>query len=182
MRLVRDSMVREVVAVASDTSLEAVARLFALNDVSGAPVVDDAGRPLGVITQPDLVDPGRPRSGQVGRTVYYRVWNGDVRAMGVIAPPVVPMPGVATDVMTTPLLTVDRNAPIAEAARVMVRERVHRLFIVEKGRIMGVVSALDCLRALVGGDVLPERHEKGRQVTTAPTMAPASTSQAELTR
>jgi CBS domain-containing protein len=148
MSLVRDAMVREVVAVASDTSLEAVARLFVLSDVSGAPVIDDSGHPLGVVSQRDLIDSERPRSGGEGRPVYYRVWNGEIRAMGIVTGPLARASGVAADVMSNPLLTIETGASIQEAARRMLSEHVHRLFVVEKGRLIGVVSALDCLRHL----------------------------------
>jgi CBS domain-containing protein len=154
MSIVRDAMVREVVAVASDTSLDAVARLLALNDISGAPVVDDDGRPMGVVSQRDLIDAERPRSGREGRTSYYRVWNGDVRAIGLLGTTPPPVRGVAADVMSSPLMTIDAGAGIDEAARRMLRGHIHRLFVVERGKVVGLVTALDCLRALVGAGPL----------------------------
>lgn len=144
-------MIRDVVAVAGDTSLDAVARVFALNDISGAPVIDDQGRPLGAISQSDLLDAERRRSGLEGSPFYYRVWNGDIRTMGTVTAAPRPQRGVAADVMSSPLLTIDADLGVEEAARLMVRERVHRLFVVDRGRVVGLVSALDCLRALVAG-------------------------------
>jgi CBS domain-containing protein len=150
MSTVRDAMVREVVAVASDTSLDAVARLFALNGISGAPVIDDDGRLLGVISQSDLTDAERARSGAPGRPLYYRVWNGDIRAMGVVSLVPEPLRGVAADVMSTALVAIEHDATIEAAARRMLAEHVHRLLVVERGRVVGLISALECLRALIG--------------------------------
>ncbi len=150
MSTVREAMVREVIAVASDTSLDAVARLFALNGISGAPVIDDDGRLLGVISQSDLTDAERVRSGCDGRPLYYRVWNGDIRAMGIVSLVPEPAHGVAADVMSTGLVAIEHDASIETAARRMLSERVHRLLVVERGRVVGLISALDCLRALLG--------------------------------
>ncbi len=146
MTLVQDVMVHDVVAVAGDTSLDAVRRLFALHQISGAPVIDDDGRVVGVVSQADVIDPERPRSGTSGRTFYYRVWNGDIRATGTLLPAPAPEPGTAADVMSSPVLCIDHKATLDEAATRMLDARVHRLFVTRKGKIVGLVTALDCLR------------------------------------
>ncbi len=150
MRHVSDAMVRDVVALAGNTSLDAASRLFTLHQISGAPVVDEDGRPVGVVSRSDLLDAERPRSGQPGGRLYYRIWNGQIRATGMLTDAPAPDPGVASDVMTSPLVTIAEDAPIEEAARRMLAMRVHRLFVVKGDRLVGVLSALDCLRALVG--------------------------------
>ncbi len=150
MTRVSDAMVRDVVALASDTSLDAVSRLLCVHQISGAPVIDETGHHIGVVSHHDLLDPERPRSGDVGRRVYYRVWNGNIRAVGLVTSTPAPEPGVAADVMSSPLYTIDPEAPVEEAARRMVDMHVHRLFVVDKGRVIGLLTALDCLRAIVG--------------------------------
>jgi CBS domain-containing protein len=150
MRLVRETMVRELLAVSCDTSLDAVARVLAINNISGAPVVDDEGRPVGVISQSDLIDADRQRSGGSGQSCYYRVWNGEIRAMGTVAETPSPRPGVAADVMSTNVLTIESDASVEEAARRMLAAHVHRLLVVSRGKVVGLISALDCLGALVG--------------------------------
>ena len=58
---VTDCMSREIFAVAPETSLEVAARLFSGRHISGAPVVDEATRAVGVLTLNDLCDPDRAR-------------------------------------------------------------------------------------------------------------------------
>jgi len=98
---------------------------------SAAPVLDDAGRPVGVVSRTDVV-------------VYERA-----RA----APPADPGGAVrAADLMTPTVFSVPPGVPAREVAREMVRQNVHRLFVVEGGVLIGVISALDLLRHFSAGD------------------------------
>jgi len=73
MRFVRDAMVRDIIALAPDTAIDAISQLFSLNCISAAPVIDRTGRVLGIVSQTDLLDAERPRSGAQGQHFYYRV-------------------------------------------------------------------------------------------------------------
>jgi CBS domain-containing protein len=142
---VEDVMTREVLAVAADTSLETAARLLASRHISGAPVIDDQGRAVGVITQSDLCDPDRDVTGKLGRSLFYRVGE---RATAALGGERVHTVGVVADVMSPFVLSVSPQTPIAEAARLMVHDEVHRLLVVKGGKLVGIVSAMDVLRAL----------------------------------
>jgi len=156
MRHVSDAMVRDVVALTGETSLDAASRLFTLHQISGAPVVDDVGRPLGVVSRSDLLDIERPRSGTPGSRFYYRIWNGDICAVGLLTPQTpTEQPGVVKDVMSAPMVTIGADATVEEAGRIMVDLHVHRLFVLDNGRLVGIVSALDCLRAVLADGARP---------------------------
>src|SRR6185503_6720248 len=79
---VEDIMTQDVIAVGPRTSLAAVVQLFLHHNITGAPVVDEEGRPLGMVTSTDLIDPSH-RSTAVGLPRYYRMWRGDVRIIGI---------------------------------------------------------------------------------------------------
>src|SRR5262249_50778296 len=140
MSVVENVMVREVIAVARDTSLAAVARLFALHRIAGAPVVDDNGRPMGIVSRTDLVDPDRRRARRAGPTLFYHLRDGDITAVGTLLADPAGGHGVAEDVMSAPLITIDHRASLADAARRMVDEGVRRLFVSRRGKIVGMVS------------------------------------------
>ncbi len=142
---VKDVMTRNVFAVAPDTSLETAARLLATRRVSGAPVVDRDGRPVGVITQTDLVDPDRERSNDPGRSVYYRVGGGPRE---IDCEDAALAEGVVADVMSPFVLSVGSDADVEDAARRMLTDKVHRLLVVDAERIVGIISTLDVLGAL----------------------------------
>ncbi len=97
--------------------------------ISGAPVIDAAGRPVGVLTQTDLVIHFRERSRTAGGP-------GEDRAL-------------VRDLMTPAVFTLRPDAPAATVIEHMRALNVHRLFVVgNDGLLVGVVTALDVLRHL----------------------------------
>jgi CBS domain-containing protein len=160
MKLVKDVMIRDIVALAPDTSIEAAGRLLALHSISAAPVVDAEGRALGVVSLSDIASPNSPRSSAQGKHFYYRIWRGQIHAEGIVCYEPSTQHGVASDVMSVPLVTIDADAGVDEAARRLLVSHIHRLFVVEDGRVTGVISALDCLRTLVGGESAAESPQE----------------------
>lgn len=144
MPLVMDVMTREVFAVGPDTSLETAARLLTERRVSGAPVIDEHHRVVGVISLSDLADPDRTPSEDPGYPIYYRVtdgWTDTVGGQGYSRP------GRVADVMTAAVISVAADATVVEATQRLLQLGVHRLLVVHGDRLSGVVSAVDLLRA-----------------------------------
>ena len=142
-------MTQEVLAVGPDTSLSALAQIFLRHNIAGAPVIDDDGVPLGVVTTTDLVDESR-RSATQGRPIYYRMWRGAVRSVGIGDEGPLHGHGIVGDVMSHAVLSVDRRATVRDAAQLMARADVHRLVVTEGGRACGIVTTMDCLKVLAG--------------------------------
>lgn len=142
-------MTTRVTAVRPDVSLESLAELFLDLGIGGAPVVDDVGRPVGVVSKTDLV---RDRFEQ-GDTAETDVRRGPGAPGRVEVGPgfhaeALPRATVS-DVMTRTAFTVSEEAPLAQAAALMAFEGVHRVPVVsEDGRIAGMVTTLDLLRWL----------------------------------
>jgi predicted transcriptional regulator len=144
---VTDCMTREIYAMAPETSLEVVARIFIAKHVSGAPVVDEDGHALGVVTLKDIVDPDRARGPAMGSPRYYKLAAGKLEAHqgGRVA-----SPGRADEVMTTFVVSVPGDMAVREAMRLMVTDGIHRLFVHDdQKRIGGIVTSMDCLRVLL---------------------------------
>ena len=131
---VKDVMTAEVVAVRRDATFKELAAVLRRYRVSALPVVDDAGRVIGVVSEADLLakealaDPG------VMAEVLHRK---DVRkAEGL----------TAGDLMTSPPVTAAPEDPIGQAARMMHFMRVKRLPVVNSGgQLVGIVSRSDVL-------------------------------------
>ena len=145
--LVQDIMTRDVYAVAPDTDLGTVAALFSLRHISGVPVVDESGRPVGIVTKTDLLAPGTRRRSQGGRPIYYRLRDGAIQALGSPREDNVAQDGVAGDVMSAYLFTVSPTSPVVDAMRLMTGDEVHRVVVADGGRIVGIVTTMDLLRA-----------------------------------
>lgn len=121
---VADLMTIDPVIVPADATLEEAEALMREYRVSGLPVVDEAGRLVGVISQTDLLYLAVSR---VRALIRHR--TGTIRV---------------GEVMSTPPVTIDAGAQLATAAEVMTRDRIHRLVVVDGGeRPIGVLSAMD---------------------------------------
>jgi CBS domain-containing protein len=131
---VKDVMTTEVVAVRRDTSFKEMAAVLRRYRVSALPLVDDAGRVIGVVSEADLLakealaDPG-----VMTEVLHHK----DVRkAEGL----------TAGDLMTRPAVTAAPEDPVEHAARMMHFMRVKRLPVVNSGgKLVGIISRSDVL-------------------------------------
>lgn len=142
----RDLMTTSLVTIPPDAPVEAVARVLSDRGISGAPVVDSSGKLLGMVTEGDLMRrlaavEDRPQSWIAGlfksaeeQAARYARTHGRK----------------ARDVMTTDLVTVDEDTPIEHIARIIEEKNIRRVPVVRDGKLLGVVSRADLLRALIG--------------------------------
>ncbi|PRQ02520.1 inosine 5'-monophosphate dehydrogenase [Enhygromyxa salina] len=145
--LVSEVMTNKVFAVGPDTSLETAARLLAQKRVSGAPVVDDGGEVIGVVSASDIVDPDRERGGELGNAHYYSLESGYADEFG---DPSVRREGTVREVMTPTVLSIGPSDSIVEAGRMMVSKGVHRLLVVDEQLMLaGIISVTDIVRGFV---------------------------------
>jgi CBS domain-containing protein len=145
-RPVREHMARVLSALGPNTSLAAAGKLLADQHLSGAPVVDDQGKLLGVISRADLVEASA--SATVGVARYHVLHDGKTLTSSAI-PGAEGATGVVAERMTRDVLTIGGDAPLRDAVRRMVTREVHRLLVVDGERLVGLVSTMDVLRALV---------------------------------
>jgi CBS domain-containing protein len=115
-------MTPNLVTVRPEDSIEEAVKLLLENEISGLPVVDDAGKLVGVITEFALLAVAYDR----------RVKDHTVRQH-----------------MTRDLITVELDAPIRRVADLCIVHRIRRLPVTDEGRLVGVIARRDVLRALV---------------------------------
>jgi CBS domain-containing protein len=118
--LVKDVMTSPVVTIGEKETIYKAAQLMSKQDVGCIIVVDKENKPLGILTERDMVT-------------------------RVLAKNKMPSRIRAGTVMTTPLITTDPEVTLAEAARQMSRLNVRRLGVVYKGNLEGVISSKDIL-------------------------------------
>ena len=121
--LVKDVMSSPVVTIDRNAPANRVAELMGKNDLGCIIVTDKKGKPLGILTERDLV---------------VRVLRENVK------PDLVK----AEEVMTQPLITIEPDETISEAARKMSRLNIRRLGVVYKGNMIGLVSSKDILAVM----------------------------------
>ena len=149
---VRDVMTTEVVIVEPGESLKEVARLMVERRISGVPVVDGEGRVLGVVSEGDLLvkerGARRIRGGPLAWLVD-PVEVGDRIRLGA---------RVAGEAMTSPALTIAPSRPLSAAAEMMLAQRVNRLPVLQDGRLVGIVTRADLVRAFARSDAAIARE------------------------
>jgi predicted transcriptional regulator len=158
-RTAEDLMSRNVVTIPAQMSLRAAAHQLATAHVSGAPVTDDSGRCIGVLSATDVVrwlDRGeQPCRGPVPSAGCFCCdW-------GMIDIPTLP-PDAVSRYMTTNVVTASRHAAIGQLAQWMLDAHIHRVLITdEQRRPVGIVSSTDILAAVAaeGGRQGPEAEE-----------------------
>jgi CBS domain-containing protein len=142
---IKDVMTHEVVTVQPGASLKEAARLLVDRRVSGLPVVDSAGRLLGVLSEADLlVRDGAPRG--AGPLAWLLDPVGISDRIGLAA-------HVVGEAMTLPPITIEANRPAASAAELMIEHGVNRLPVVEGAKLVGIVTRGDILRAFARSEL-----------------------------
>ncbi len=142
-------MTGDIVCVRPGLTIEALAALFVDRRISGAPVVDDSGRPIGVVSKSDLV---RARV-EDGVALVADVWRPE-DAWTVHGFHLEPQSaGTVADIMMPLAFTLPEDATLSQAAAIMACEGVHRVPVTAgDGTIVGIVSAMDVVRWLADHD------------------------------
>jgi CBS domain-containing protein len=140
-------MSTDTICVDQNLSLEALIQLFLQHGISGAPVVDEKGRPLGVVSKTDLLRDEHENAGLFEREAETFQPDGGALEPGHGLHLEAVREGKVRDIMTPITFTLAENATVARAAALMAYERVHRVPVLSQaGRVIGVVSALDIAR------------------------------------
>ncbi|GAA5216638.1 CBS domain-containing protein [Streptomyces thinghirensis] len=138
-----DLMSDAVVRVQRGTPFKEIAHLLQEYDITAVPVVDEENRPVGVVSEADLLqkmwggDHGRsPEDGEGSRPAGGKASATD-----------------AAGLMTSPAVCARESWSVVDAARVMARHGIKRLLVVDEGgRLIGVVSRSDLLRVFLRKD------------------------------
>lgn len=146
----------EVVMISQEMSLQGAARLLSRAQVGGAPVVDAAGRCVGVLSSADFlhwVEGGQQTGNNPEKQCMCSAWQ-------IVETEKLPECLVA-DVMTKDPVTMGTEVHIADLARTMVDAHIHRVIIVDrKQRPIGIVSSTDILAALTRADFHRNTHRE----------------------
>lgn len=129
MSTVSEVMTRNVLTVAAEADLKDAAWGLTLKGFSGAPVKDESGNVIGVLSKSDFIHPDKADTSPDR--------HGTVR-----------------DNMTPLLLTARTGDPLKSAVRRMVDMSIHRLVVVDdRGELVGILTPMDVLRALLDGRI-----------------------------
>jgi CBS domain-containing protein len=144
----KDIMRKNVLTVDPELTVQEVMQLFLDRHITGAPVVDEEDKLVGVISQTDLLRYQRSMAPVAAHTPsYYQESDGEVFVshMRIEAPASTRV----QDLMTPAAFMTEEDTPVGEIARFMLRRHVHRIIVTRKGKLAGIVTSMDLLRALL---------------------------------
>ncbi len=147
-----DLMTPNPISIRAEASVEEAVALLTDKGFSAAPVIDTAGRPVGVLSRADILVHDRQASPRGAAADYYQraqlaLAECQAGESDVASPPAGAFR--VGDIMTPVVLSVRPDTPARRVIEDMVGYKVHRLFVVDDGgTLLGVISALDVLKRL----------------------------------
>jgi CBS domain-containing protein len=140
-----DVMTPDVVTIWSKASVAEAAKLMLDRGISGLPVVNDEGRLSGMITETDLL-----RRVEIGTEQHHSARGEQSMSAYDLACEYLKSHGrQVEEIMSRDVVRVFENTPLAEVAALMELKRIKRVPVMSDGKIVGIVSRADLLRALV---------------------------------
>jgi len=117
-----DVMIKDVLTVNEKTPLKEVTKIFSEKRITGAPVVNEAGDLVGVLSETDIIR----------KTTSIGAWS----------------PNTAGQIMTKPAVTVAPNETLQRVCELMSNRHIHRVVVAEGVEIKGIITTMDILRAI----------------------------------
>lgn len=150
---VKDVMTTAVVTVEDSSTLHDATITFAINGISGAPVVDDQGNLTGVLSETDILSFVKTLQEEIHRkepaTSFLSVPLEDILKDEKLANVYRDISSKKVrDIMTRDVITVSADTSVMEAIEMMIKKDVNRVPVVEQGKIVGIVTKGDIIWAL----------------------------------
>ncbi|MCJ7730976.1 CBS domain-containing protein [Candidatus Bathyarchaeota archaeon] len=119
--IVRDVMAKNIKTVKPDETVHAAVQKMNKFDI-GSVIVVSSGRPIGIITETNIM-------------------------RRIVEPRMDPDTVWVKDIMSSPLTTIDENAAVEEAAKIMVEKRINRIPVMKGDKLVGLISSTDIVKA-----------------------------------
>ena len=148
MLTAKDIMTHDIISVRKDTPVAELARLLTSHHISGAPVLDDEGKIIAVVTESDLIDQSKklhiPTVVTILDSVFYLENPDKMEAeMKKIAGTKV------AEICSGAPKTILPDTGLDEIATIMAEENVHTLPVLDNGKLIGIIGKKDIIRTLI---------------------------------
>ena len=140
----KDIMTAKVITVTEDASVSDVASLLVDNAISALPVVDATGKLLGIVSEGDLMHRAEAGTGRRRSWWLTLFTDSDVSAAQFVKE----HSRRVRDIMTRNVITAKPDTSVADIAELLDSKRIKRVPIVEDGKLVGIVSRANLIRAL----------------------------------
>lgn len=151
-----DIMTQDVASIAPDASVADAAKVMIAEQIGGLPVIDASRALVGILTEADLL-----HRVELGTDKPRSHWLAFLAGAEIAAANYVRTHSLrVADVMTPRVVTVDEDTPVTAIVDIMERHRVKRLPVLRAGRVIGIVTRSNIVRALIAGTaVRPSKND-----------------------
>jgi CBS domain-containing protein len=148
MKTAADIMTVNIITVTTETSVRELAKILSDNNISGVPVVDDAGNLLGIVTENDLIDQTKKLHIPTVITLldsFFYLENPDrmEKEMKKMAGTTV------RDIYSSRPVTVNEETTLDDIATIMAEKNIHTLPVVRNTQLIGVIGKKDIIKTLI---------------------------------
>ena len=148
-RLVKDIMVKEVITIQEDASVEELSELLIKNKISGVPVIDSDGKLVGIATEGDLII----KDSDLHFPQYFKLLDSIIylESLNKFKKNLKKFLGTKVgDVMTAKIRTVKEETPVSEAANMMIKYNLNRVPVLDsKDEMSGIVTRADIVKSMI---------------------------------
>ena len=149
MKTAGEVMTRNVITVRKETTIRELAELFTSRKISSAPVVNDQGDMIGIVTETDLVE--QDKSLHIPTVISLFDWVIYLESGKKFEKELKKMTGQTVgEIYSTEVLTVAPDAPVSAVADLMSSERINSVPVVEGLKVVGIIARIDMIRTMIG--------------------------------
>jgi len=143
-----DVMTKDVITVKKETTIRELAELFARHRISSAPVVDDSGKMIGIVTETDLV--GQDKSLHIPTVISLFDWVIYLESDKKFEKELKKMTGqTVADIYTQAVKAVAPATPLSDLADIMSSGKIDAIPVLEGNKIVGIVARIDLIRTMI---------------------------------
>jgi CBS domain-containing protein len=148
----KDIMIKDVITINKNASIEELSELLLKNKISGVPVVDDDGNMVGIVTEGDIIVKGTelhfPRYFKLLDSIIYleslNKFKNNLRKH---------LATKVEEIMNPKVITASPDTPVSEIAELMIRNKVNRIPIISKDKkLVGIITRADIVSSIVNKD------------------------------
>lgn len=146
MQTVGEIMTREVKTLSAEATLREAAELLTLQQISGAPVVDEQGTLVGILSESDLLNEAKKRAA-LPRVAAFGLFMAPEESLMRIYHDGATL--LVKSVMNTSVVTVTEDTPVPTAVQLLLTRKINRLPVLsDGGTLIGIVTREDLLKAV----------------------------------
>lgn len=144
----KDIMTRDVITVKPAVTIEELASIFIEKKISGAPVVNDNGDLIGMVTENDLISQNK----RLHIPTVVRLFDAFImlESQSKIEKEIKKMAAVTVgDICTKEVITATEDTPIEDLATIMSEKKVHLIPVVDGKKIIGIIGKMDMIKMMM---------------------------------